>query len=148
MTDSITTTPGVAGGALSPQWLAGRGRLAQSIRLEEQGPGRLTRIAIGVLVAAIAGFLLWASITEVGEIAPASGEVTPAGSVKRIQHLEGGIVSAINVREGDLVDSGQVLLELESGTSGPEFEQLRARFAALELQAAQLQAMADRKSVV
>jgi len=145
MTNISTTAPALAGGALNPQWLAGRGRLAQSIRLEEQGPGWLARLAIAILVAAIAGFLIWSSITEVGEIAPASGEVTPAGSVKRIQHLEGGIVSAINVREGDLVDEGQVLLELESGMTGPEFEQLRARFAALELQAAQLQAVATRE---
>ena len=111
MTNISTTAPALPGGALNPQWLAGRGRLAQSIRLEEQGPGWLARLAIAILVAAIAGFLIWSSITEVGEIAPASGEVTPAGSVKRIQHLEGGIVSAINVREGDLVDEGQVLLE-------------------------------------
>jgi adhesin transport system membrane fusion protein len=143
MTDIATLVPTALGRALDPQWLAGRGRLAQSIRLEEQGPGRLTRIAIAILVAAIAGFLIWASLTEVGEIAPASGEVTPAGSVKRIQHLEGGIISAINVREGDLVDDGQVLLELESGMANPELEQLRARFAGLELQSTQLQNVAN-----
>ena len=38
MTNITTTAPALAGGALNPQWLAGRGRLAQSIRLEEQGP--------------------------------------------------------------------------------------------------------------
>ncbi len=143
MTDIATITHAAPAVALDPQWLAGRGRLAQSIRLEEQGPGRLIRVAIAVLVATICGFLIWASLTEVGEIAPASGEVTPVGSVKRIQHLEGGIIAAINAREGDLVDEGQVLLELESGTTGPELGQLRARLAALDLQAAQLQAVGD-----
>jgi membrane fusion protein, adhesin transport system len=146
MTDTSMTTPSAARGLLDPQWLAGRGRLAQSIRLEEQGPDRLARAAIGILVAAIAGFVLWAAVTEVGEIAPASGEVTPVGLVKRIQHLEGGIVSAINVREGDLVDEGQVLLELESGTVSPDLEQLRARFAALELQQAQLRAIGNNET--
>ncbi len=143
MTDIPMTTPAATRGVLDPRWLAGRGRLAQSIRLEEKGPDRLARVAIGILVATIAGFVLWAAVTEVGEIAPASGEVTPVGLVKRIQHLEGGIMSAINVREGDLVDEGEVLLELESGTASPELEQLRTRFAALELQLAQLQAIGN-----
>ncbi len=142
MTDISTTQPRTCGQALDRKWPVGRGRLAQSIRLEEQGPSRFTKMAIATMVAAIAGFLLWALVTEIGEIAPASGEVTPVGSVKRIQHLEGGIISAINVREGDLVDEGQVLLELQSGTMGPELEQLRARLAALELQEVQLRAVA------
>jgi membrane fusion protein, adhesin transport system len=147
MTDIATTASATPIGPFEPQWLTGRGRLAQSIRLEEQGPGRLALIAISILVGAVAGFLLWASFTEVGEIAPASGEVTPAGSVKRIQHLEGGIISAIYVRESDLVDEGQVLLELESGATSPELKQLRARYAALELQAAQLQAVANHEDI-
>ncbi len=141
MKDITLTTQTAPSRVLDPQWLTGRGRLAQSIRLEEQGPGRLSRVAISALVAAIGGFLIWSSLTEVGEIAPASGEVTPVGSVKRIQHLEGGIVSALNVREGDLVDEGQVLLELESGITGPELEQLRTRLSALDLQAVQLHAV-------
>ncbi len=143
MTDVPVTPQTGSAGALDPQWLAGRGRLAQSIRLEEKGPPRLAELAIAILVATIVGFLLWASITEIGEIAPASGEVTPIGSVKRIQHLEGGIVSALYVHEGDLVDEGQVLLELESGTMGPELEQLRARLAGLELQKTQLHAVGN-----
>jgi adhesin transport system membrane fusion protein len=141
MSSTTAMAQAASAGMLDPQWLGGRGRLAQSIRLEEQGIGPLMRTSIVILVAAIAGFLIWASLTEVGEIAPASGEVTPIGSVKKIQHLEGGIISAINVREGDIVDEGQILLELESGTTGPELEQLRARLAALEMQETQLQAV-------
>lgn len=145
MTDISTTTHAAPARTLDPQWLAGRGRLAQSIRLEEKGPSRLARLAIAILVTASAGFLIWASMTEIGEIAPASGEVTPVGTVKRIQHLEGGIISAISVREGDLADEGQVLVELESGTTGPELEQFRTRLVALSLQIAQLQAVANRE---
>lgn len=126
---------------LDPQWVAGRGRLAQSIRLEEQGPARLNVVAITVIAVALTIFVLWASITQLGEIASASGEVTPVGSVKKIQHLEGGIVATINVHEGDLVEAGQVLMTLDQGAAAPELEQQRTRLAALELEEAQLRAV-------
>lgn len=136
-----------AGSPSKPRWLSGRGRLAQSLRLEEQGPGRLGRIAVSIIATTVVGFVVWAGLTKIGEVAPASGEVTPFGSVKRIQHLEGGIVSAIYVRDGDLVEQGQVLVKLESGMSGPELDQLQARLAGLELRNAQLQAAADQADI-
>ena len=126
---------------LDPQWLVGRGRLAQSIRLEESGPSRLLNVAIGSIVTILILFIVWASITSVGEVASASGEVTPVGSIKRVQHLEGGIVSAIYVRDGDLVQQGQVLMNLANGATAPELEQMQARLVALELQESQLDAL-------
>lgn len=138
MTDTVLARRAEFSKILDPQWLAGRGHLAQSIELEEKGPDRLVVTAIMVLAAALGGFLIWAALTTIGQVAPASGEVTPVGSVKRVQHLEGGIIAGINVREGDLVDQGQVLMELHSGAAAPELEQMRVRLAALELQEAQL----------
>ena len=85
-------------------WLIGRGRLAQSLLLEESGPSRLTRAAALVIGSMVLALIAWASVTEITEVAVASGEVLPDGSVKRIQHLEGGIVEEIRVREGDLVE--------------------------------------------
>ena len=132
---------------LKPLWLSGRGRLAQSLRLEEQGPGTLGRVAIGIIATTIVGFVAWAGITNIGEVAPASGEVTPLGSVKRVQHLEGGIISAIYVRDGDLVDKGQVLMKLESGMAAPDLDQMTARLFGLELQNAQLRAATNQLEI-
>ena len=132
----------VAGQLFDPSWLAGRGRLAQSIRLEEHGPSRFVVAAIGGIAALLLALLIWAGVTQVGEISSASGEVTPLGAVKKVQHLEGGIVSAIHVREGDVVEAGQLLIELAGGVSGPDLQQQRARLAALQLQESQLRSMA------
>jgi len=135
----------VAGQLFDPSWLAGRGRLAQSIRLEEHGPSRFVVAAIGGIAALLLALLIWAGFTQVGEISSASGEVTPLGAVKKVQHLEGGIVSAIHVREGDVVEAGQLLIELAGGVSGPDLQQQRARLAALQLQESQLRSMARGK---
>ncbi len=121
-------------------WRPGQGRLAQSIELEEAAPRPLVVATVAVLVAAVALFVAWAAVTPIGEVATASGDVAPTGTVRRIQHLEGGIVSAVRVREGETVEAGQVLLELDGAGIQPELQQLRTRLAALTLQHAQLAA--------
>ena len=60
-----------------------------------------------VLILFVVLFLL-STIFPVEVVAVASGEVTPSGQVKRIQHLEGGIISEIVVEEGQRVSQGDV----------------------------------------
>ncbi len=122
-------------------WLIGRGRLAQSLKLEEQGPERLARYTGMTIAGMSVVFLLWATFTPITETATASGEVHPVGSIKRLQHLEGGIIAEILVSEGDLVEADQRLMRLDPGSALPQRDQLKARLAALELQARQLTAL-------
>jgi len=68
-----------------------------------------------IIIALISSFIIWAAITEIDEFAIAEGVVIPREQVKVIQHLEGGIIDGILIREGDLVDAGQVLLKLNLG---------------------------------
>ncbi len=84
-------------------FLVGRGALAQSLMLEERGPNHLIRLAAMFVCVMVCLFIAWAAITEITEVVVSSGEVSPIGSVKRVQHLEGGIVKEIFVGEGDLV---------------------------------------------
>lgn len=124
-------------------FLVGRGALAQSLMLEERGPSHLIRLAalfVGVMVCM---FIAWAAVTEITEVVVASGEVSPIGSVKRVQHLEGGIVKEIFVGEGDLVEKNSILMRLDDAGIQPELEQLSTRLANLELQAQQLSAVSD-----
>lgn len=123
------------------RWLVGSTRLAQSLMLEEQGPERLVRLAALLIVTMIGVFIAWASVTRITEVAVSSGEVAPVGSVQRIQHLEGGMMRALHVAEGDLVEEEQILVELDDAVLLPELEQLRARLEGLELQAEQLRAV-------
>lgn len=114
--------------------------LAQSVLLEEGGSSGLIRIATLTISAVVTAFLIWAAFTEVDEVAVASGEVVPTGQVQTIQHLEGGIISEILVKEGDLVEGGQVLFRLDPSASLAELEQMRARRVGLALKAERLRA--------
>ncbi|HEX9770785.1 MAG TPA: HlyD family type I secretion periplasmic adaptor subunit [Kiloniellales bacterium] len=114
--------------------------LSQPLILEEFGPPRLLTQMTQVISLLIVGLIAWAAVAEIRETALAQGQVIPAGSVLKVQHLEGGIVADILVDDGDIVDRGQLLIRLESASAQAELEQLRAREAALALRAERLRA--------
>lgn len=78
-----------------------------------------------VLIAVFGGWSLLAPLAS-ASIAP--GVVSPDGSRKTIQHLEGGIVRAIHVREGDRVVRGQRLITLDDTQAKALHAELRERF--------------------
>ncbi len=122
-------------------FLVGRGSLAQSLMLEERGPShliRFTAVFVGIMVIAA---IYWAYKSVVTEVVVSSGEVSPVGTVQRVQHLEGGIVKEIHVREGDDVKKDQILIVLADAGVVPERDQLATRLSSLELKAAQLRAV-------
>ena len=64
------------------------------------------------LVVGFFGFLAWASTAPLDEGVPAPGVVTVEGKRKTLQHPRGGVIEQINVRDGDVVRAGQVLVSL------------------------------------
>lgn len=74
----------------------------------------------------------WAALAPLDSAALAPGVVTVKNYRKTLQHLEGGIVEAIHVREGDLVEAGQPLLELDATQYRAELEVLRGQFITLK----------------
>ena len=119
--------------------------LSEPLILEEAGPPRVLSQLLRVVCLLIVGLIAWAAIAEIRETALAQGQVIPAGSVRQVQHLEGGIVAEILIEDGDIVERGQALIRLESARAAAELEELRAREAALALRAERLRAFAQRR---
>ncbi len=107
--------------------------LTQAMQLEESSTPGLVSAMVFLVSMLLGGGIAWASVTELGEVARAPGEVVPDGHVRKIQHLEGGIVDEIAVSNGDRVRAGQVLVRLAASTVRAELDQLHARRAGLEL---------------
>lgn len=102
--------------------------------------GRETHLFLAALAGAVVVFFLWSVIGRLDVVSFAMGEVVPSSQVKTVQHLEGGIVADIQVREGDRVKVGQPLVVLESTASGADVEELNVRIAALTADVARLDA--------
>ena len=75
------------------------------------------RLAALIMVLTFGGFLFWGFFAELEAGAIAVGEVVPVGRVRIVQHLEGGMIKAIRVRDGDRVKAGAELLVLDDAES-------------------------------
>ncbi len=71
-----------------------------------------TKLGWWIVLAGFCGFILWASFAPLDKGVPVSGTVTVASNLKAVQHLTGGIVDSILVKEGDHVEIGQVLVRM------------------------------------
>ena len=114
--------------------------LSQSIRLEESVAPRVVKISIFFVFLALVAFIFWASVTYVDEIARVRGEIIPKGLPQIVQHLEGGIVQNIKIREGDIVDKGDILMTLKSVDTDRDMTRTRAKLLSLELRERRLDA--------
>lgn len=96
----------------------------------------------GVLVMAVVlmGFGVWGNMAPIAGAVVASGVFVVTGQNKIVQHLEGGVIREIYVREGDKVEAGQVLLELDETASRAELQRLFLRRIRLTAIDARLQA--------
>ena len=81
-----------------------------------------------VVSVALGGFILWGSLAPLAQGVVAQGMVEVDGENKTVQHLEGGIVRTLHVREGDTVAAGDPLLELDDTKPRAEQELLEARY--------------------
>lgn len=95
------------------------------------------------VVALVAVTVVWAALAHLDEVAVAAGEVVPQGQVKTIQHLEGGIIDEIFIREGDTVREGTPLVQLDMAGSANNKEELQVRLDNLILIRTRLEAEAS-----
>jgi len=96
-----------------------------------------------LLLFGVSVFFYWAFTVPLAQGVVASGSVVVDGKRKTVQHLEGGIIQAIHVKDGDRVVSGQLLIELESTRSRAEFALLQVRWLHTQAKIGRLQAERD-----
>ncbi len=114
--------------------------LSQTALVEETIAPRIVRTILMVISAIILILLAWSSVTYVNEMAVTEGEVLPGKHIQSIQHLEGGIVSEINVSEGELVEKGQTLVKLNDSGLEQDLASLKAKKLSLQYKYLRLKA--------
>lgn len=97
------------------------------------------RLLVTLLGLVVAG-LLWAMLLSVDRIVRAEGRIIAAGRSQVVQHLEGGIVSEINVREGQMVKAGDVLMKFSTAQANSSFRQGQSQLEVLQARRARLEA--------
>lgn len=98
------------------------------------------RMGYSILLVVFVGIGSWAAFAPLHSAAMAPGVVTVKSYRKTVQHLEGGIVSELHVRDGEYVKKGDPLLTLEPTQVQAEVELLRNQKVAIEALQARLMA--------
>lgn len=104
------------------------------------GRSRGPSVMIWGIALTMAVFLLWAAFAWVDEIVRAPGQVVSSSRPQIIQNLEGGILTELNVAEGDIVEEGQTLARLYGTQYRATVDELDDEIAALDIRRLRLEA--------
>lgn len=86
------------------------------------------RLGFWVLVVGFGGFLLWSALAPLDEGVAAQASVSIETRRKTIQHLSGGVVHQVLVKEGQWVKEGEVLVELDESVSKANYQAVRQNY--------------------
>ena len=101
---------------------------------------RLPSLTIRLVAATVALFMGWAAFATVDEIVRGTGEIIPTSRPQIIQNLEGGILAELMVRQGDVVNPGDVLARLYGTQFQSQVDDLTAQIDTLEVRRLRLEA--------
>ena len=97
-------------------------------------------LVVKIVVSFVFLFLIYAISFDIDEISRGNGQFIPTSKVQRIKNLEGGVVSAIYVNDGDSVKKGQILLKLSPISYQTKLDENKIRLLELKAKEARLKA--------
>jgi adhesin transport system membrane fusion protein len=104
---------------------------------------RRSQLIVRVAALAVLVLLVWASLAKVDEVTRGDARVIASRQLQLVQSLDGGVVSAILVREGDVVEQGQLLLKIDETRATSGARESAAQGFALQARLARLRAVAE-----
>jgi adhesin transport system membrane fusion protein len=107
-----------------------------ALSLEHPGAARIFWVSVLVVVA----FIAWAAWAELDEVTRGDGRVIPFSRVQKIQSLEGGILKQLHVKEGEEVEAGQMLAEIDNTRFRSAYLEGQSHIEALGATVARLEA--------
>ncbi len=118
----------------------------QESLLSQTTPG--SRLVSYIVAAIIVVGIIWASMARVEEITQGEAKVISRSREQVIQSLEGGILAEMSVREGDVVESGQVLLKIDPTRANASYREALTKVVGLKATLARLRAEAYGQALV
>lgn len=94
-------------------------------------PSNVSRIIFMLISGIFIIFLLWASLAEIDELARGNGKVIPTDKIQTVQSLDGGIISEIFVKEGDIVKFDDPLMKIDTTRFQATLEESRQEYLSL-----------------
>ncbi len=115
--------------------------LPAALEIQEKPPSPVGRAIIWSIVTFFSMAIAWAMLGEIDIVATAQGKIIPSGRVKVIQPMEIGVVRKIHVTEGQQVQAGDLLVELDPTASQADLGRLETELVSARLDAARYEAL-------
>ncbi len=97
-------------------------------------------LVIWIVCIGLAIFLTWAWLFNLEEVSTGTGKVIPSSKEQTIQSLEGGILTKLNVQEGDIVQKGEILAQLDQTRFASNVGESKSLLTSAQATAARLRA--------
>nr|WP_218166594.1 HlyD family type I secretion periplasmic adaptor subunit [Pseudomonas tolaasii] len=110
--------------------------------LIEDAP-RVIRLTIWAIIAFFIFLVVWAGFSSIDEVTRGDGKAIPSSKLQKIQNLEGGIVSELYVKEGQIVEAGAPLIRLDDTRFVSNAGETEALRLAMQLRVERLSAQVD-----
>ena len=94
-------------------------------------PSKIANIAFLFIISFFSIVIIWAYFAEVDELARGSGKVIPSDKIQRVQSLDGGIISEILVKEGEVVKKSAPLMKIDTTRFKATLEESRQEYISL-----------------
>ncbi|NTU57829.1 MAG: HlyD family efflux transporter periplasmic adaptor subunit [Chlorobiaceae bacterium] len=98
------------------------------------------RLGVWILLIGFGGFLLWAALAPLDEGVPCQGLVSIATKRKVVENLRGGQVEKVYVKEGQMVQQGDVLITLDRQTAKARYDEVHQHYLSIRAAADRLNA--------
>ena len=121
---------------------------AEAQQVMSRGKTHQAQAIVRAAVLMVVVLLVWASLAHVQEVTRGEGKVIPSKQLQIVQSLDGGVVSEILVREGQVVDAGQLLLKIDETRATSGVRESAAQGFALRARQARLRALAEGSAFV
>lgn len=117
--------------------------LTLSEKLAESGSSKFVIASITMLSSILFVVIIWSIFTQIDEVTNCKGQISPDDSVQIIQHLEGGVINTVDVKDGSIVSKDQLLFSILPEVATSDLKQLKKRQNATELKLFVLQSLFD-----
>lgn len=116
------------------------------LEIQQTPPSPIGRTILWTIMAVITGAVTWASVGWIDIVATAPGKIIPSGYSKVIQPYETGVIAAIHVQDGQVVQQGDLLIELDATQNRADHDQAFNEYRAAKVEAVRLRALIGGRS--
>jgi len=118
------------------------------VEIQDRPLNPLGRSILWIVIGIIVFGLLWLFLAKIDVVVSARGKVVPSGEIKILQPIETGVISKILVKEGDKVQKGQTLMQIDPSVTEMSLESKQKDIQVLKQEVKRLQALVHKKEFI